>query len=461
MNRKSVVFGPLVVIFSFACLACVLVFTKYMPIRNRLIILVVAVIGAMVVMIVTKRPFWRYLIAICILVTSVFVFSSQKFVDQMADTKEYELIKYDLLRMKDHEFEKNPVIGLYGVKENHLEAISEDLKSELGTDRFKKFSDIDDVVSSFYAQDIDGLFVNKAMLANLSFLYPDFMKDTILVNSYEYRLSRDSIVKHVDVLKEPFTIYLSGIDVYGDVVTRSRSDMNLLLTVNPKTNEVLTVSVPRDTYVPLGCENGELDKLTHAGLYGVTCSVKTLEKLFNIDINYYIRVNFTGLVQIVDTLEGVDVLSHYDFITENGDVFVKGMNHVDGEKALAFARERDHVEYGDVARGLHHQELVKAIFEKATQTENIIKAPQLTGLVSQVVDTNLDDGSISKLISKQIETSDKWHFEEDYLRGEGDMQPTYSQDGRYKYYVYWPSDESVASIQKQISDLIVANKEGS
>lgn len=461
MNRKSAILGPLAVIISFACLSCVLVFTKYMPVRNRLIILVVAVIVAMVIMIVTKRPFWRYLIAICIVIASIFVFSSQKFVDQMADTKEYELIKYDLLRMKDHELPKDPLIGLYGVKENHLEAISDDLKNEMNSDRFKKFSDIDEVVAAFYDQEIDGLFVNKAMLANLSFLYPDFIKDTILVNSYEYRLGRDSIVKEVDVLKEPFTIYLSGIDVYGDVVTRSRSDMNLLLSVNPITNDVLTVSIPRDTYAPLGCENGELDKLTHAGLYGVTCSVKTLEKLLNIDINYYIRINFTGLVQIVDTLDGIDVLSHYDFVTENGDVFIKGMNHVDGQKALAFARERDHVEYGDVARGLHHQELVKAIFEKATQTENIIKAPQITSLISQVVDTNLDDGSISKLISKQIETSDHWHFEEDYLRGEGDMQPTYSQDGRYKYYVYWPHEDSVAAIKKQINDLMIANKEGS
>lgn len=135
--------------------------------------------------------------------------------------------------------------------------------------------------------------------------------------------------------KAPFAVYISGIDTYGEISTVSRSDVNMLAVVNPANNSILLVNTPRDYYVQLHGTAGTKDKLTHAGVYGIDMSRKTLEDLYGIEIPYYVRVNFSSLVTIVDTVGGVEVYSDRDFKS-----FRVGANQLSGTQALEFSRER-------------------------------------------------------------------------------------------------------------------------
>lgn len=454
MNSKlHRLLGPISVMVSLLILGIVLLNnTQYIPLRYRLILATVILIAVLVVLILTKKPYIRYLLTTLILVLSLVLVSSARFFTVVSESKEYELIRYDLIGKEEQETYER--VGYFGVRSEQLTELQPLVEETFAIEEWIAYDDVYVLIEDIKNGTVDGMVVNDNLIADIVILQEDFLKTFEIVNHFDVSVSYELQAKEVDVSTEPFVVYVSGIDIYGDVVTRSRSDLNLLLVVNPVSKEILTVSIPRDTYLPLGCETGANDKLTHAGLYGIQCSVKTIENAFDIEVNYYFRINFTGLVEIINSLNGVNVYSNYTFTTENGYSFVEGYNEVDGDAALAFARERDNVAAGDVDRGLHHQELVKAIFEKATQVDELANLPRLLRLLQSVIDTNFGDDNFSNIISMQMEYKDQWIFHSDYLKGVGDMQPTYSQDSRYKYYVYWPDADSVAEIKEQIADII-------
>ena len=186
----------------------------------------------------------------------------------------------------------------------------------------------------------------------------------------------------VNVSEDPFSVYISGIDVYGDITQQSRSDVNIIATVNPKTKQILLVTTPRDYYVPIpGVSEGYPDKLTHAGTYGIATSMATLEELYDVDIPFYVRVNFTSLIEMVDTLGGIDVESDIAFTTgeESGLVVEvkEGTNHFNGQEALAFCRERHALAEGDNQRGKNQQAVIEAMLKKAMSPSILIKGPRL------------------------------------------------------------------------------------
>lgn len=452
MNKNHRVIAPICVLVSMVILLVALFTMRFIPLRIRLLILFSIIAITMVIMIVTKKSVWRYLLSALIIIVSIALVSVQWVVNDISDTKDFEVVEYSVYQLNENVNHSLKVIGVFGVKENHESEIQKAyLDKEI---EYRAFPTLASMLDALYGNEIDALIINKTILADISTLRPKFANEATSVDSFTFKEPRVSIAKEVDVTKESFIIYLSGIDVFGDVVSRSRSDMNLLLVINPATHKVLSVTTPRDTYLPLGCETKAYDKLTHAGIYGVACSVKTLEKFYGVDINYYMRLNFTGLVEIVDALDGVDVLSHYTFDTDGGFHFTEGMNHVNGEQALSFARERDHIDYGDVSRGMHHQELVKAIFMKSVSPQFLMKTPQLFQKIRYMIDTNLSDYNLSRLIAEQIDNNGVWQFEEVSLSGTGDMQPTYSQDDNFKYYVSWPDTDSLAEIKIRISEVM-------
>ncbi len=226
-----------------------------------------------------------------------------------------------------------------------------------------------------------------------------------------------------DLAVQPFVVYISGIDVYGSITTKSRSDVNVLAVVNPQTKEIALITTPRDAYVEIpGKTTTMRDKLTHAGNYGVEYSAATLEQLYGINIDFFIRVNFTSMETIVDLLGGVDAYSHYTFTSRFHHYhFEKGYNHMNGSQALAFARERLTVTGGDVTRGKHHLELVKAIFAKATTTSVLMNYQSLLAEIQDNFQTNMSMNQIADLVSMQLKDSAEWHF------------TSYAAAGTYQY----------------------------
>lgn len=445
-EKNKYILAMISLISSFIILFVALFFSEYIPLRHRIIIISLITMAAMLILIISKKSIWRFFTALSIVFVSLYFISSQLEINKLSPVEKYELVDYDLVSYEGFD-SAIKAIGFYGVRANHHEQVLSEFSDKI---KFINYDNVQDLSKDLEDDKIQAFLLNANLL-------PDVMEDESFSDKSLSQLNRYSIkvgsgikAKEVNVLEEPFLVYLSGIDVFGDVVTRSRSDMNLMMAINPVSNEILSINIPRDTYLRLGCQGNEMDKLTHAGLYGVDCSMKTLEKYFSFDFNYYVRINFTGLLNLVDALGGVDVEASYAFTSDKGTEFVKGMNHVNGQEALEFARERNNLEHGDIDRGLNHQKLLEAIMNKMLNEKNIYSLPQHLPLLRNVLDTNLSDQDLSKLISNQISNKNKWTVNEMRLEGYGDMQHTYSQDKRYKYYVYWPAENSKKNIVKEV-----------
>ena len=251
------------------------------------------------------------------------------------------------------------------------------------------------------------------------------------------------------VTDQIYTIFVSGIDTRGDITASSRSDVNIVLTVNARTKQVLMISTPRDYYVPLSISNGVPDKLTHAGIYGVDVSMQTLEALYDTDIEFFGRVNFTSMTSVVDALGGLDVESDLEFDTgwESGaEIHVnEGMNHFDGISALAFCRERQALPDGDNGRGVHQQAVITAIIKKMMSPAMLRGASDIIDSVSDGVDTNFTSSQIQSLIKTQLRTNAKWNIYSVAADGTGGTDICYSS-GDEELYVTYPDENSVTEI---------------
>ena len=231
--------------------------------------------------------------------------------------------------------------------------------------------------------------------------------------------------------------------------------MNIIATVNPKEHKILLTTTPRDYYVTIpGISGEQRDKLTHAGIYGVNKSIETLENLYGIDISYYVRVNFTSMVKIVDALGGVDVNSPYAFTTTHGNYEIQqGMNHLDGDAALGFVRERYSFSSGDNQRGQNQEILLEALINKALSPAILKDMGTLIGTLGENIETNMGSDQISSLINWQLGNGGSWTIESQAAIGAGDTQACFSS-GAQPLYVMWPNENSVNSISEKIKTLI-------
>lgn len=250
-----------------------------------------------------------------------------------------------------------------------------------------------------------------------------------------------------------FVAYISGADTWGAASTKSRSDVNILAVVNTNTKQILLVSTPRDFYVPMAASNGVKDKLTHAGIYGIDNSMATLEMLYGVDISYYVKVNFTGFVGIIDALGGIDVYSDSAFRVDENFAYVEGINHLYGVEALAFARERYNVAGGDVARGIHQMEVIKGVINKCVSPDIIYNYANIMNQVSGCFITDMSDDKIASLIRMQLGDMASWSVSSISVIGSGDYKTTYSLPNK-NLYVMIPDENSVADAKSQIAAVL-------
>lgn len=265
----------------------------------------------------------------------------------------------------------------------------------------------------------------------------------------------DADTATADVTK-PFIVYISGLDTYGAINTTSRSDVNILAVVNPRSHEILFVNTPRDYYVQLNGTTGLKDKLTHAGLYGVNMSVKTLEDLYKIDINYNVKINFTSLEKVVDALGGVDVYSEYNF-SSMGYSFAIGKNTLNGKQALAFSRERHSFEDGDRTRGQNQMRVLTAIIAKLSQPSVIVNYQNVLSAMSGLFQTNMSSDTIASLVRTQLNDAAKWTTTTMSVDGTGASEPTYSM-GSQRLYVMVPNQASVDAAKAALNAALSRTK---
>lgn len=219
----------------------------------------------------------------------------------------------------------------------------------------------------------------------------------------------------VDVTKTPFTVLISGIDTYGDIGTSGRSDVNLLVTVNPVSRQIMLISIPRDYYVEMVCDEGtacpagQRDKLTHTGIFGIQTTEKTLEKVFDTTINYDVRVNFSTVIKVIDELGGVEVNNPNDFSVGNFN-FTPGTITLNGEQALAFSRERYSFAAGDRERGRNQMRVVEGIINKALSPQILANYTGILNAVSDSIQMNITPDDIAALVNMQLSKPSSWQI---------------------------------------------------
>lgn len=251
---------------------------------------------------------------------------------------------------------------------------------------------------------------------------------------------------------ETFTMYLSGIDTYGGVGARSRSDVNILAVVNTKKKEVLLLSTPRDAYLAYSKTGGAKDKLTHAGIYGVNASIDALEQLYDIKVDYYLRLNFTGFMDIIDALGGITVYSEYDFTVEPIKTYHKGYNDLTGIEALAFARERYSFENGDYQRAKNQMEVIRALIQKCASSSMLKNYTSVMDAVSGSFETSMPDEQIAALVRMQLSDMAQWEVLSYTTAGTSTMAETFSMPGR-KLYVINLNHEAIDEAKRMIQDV--------
>ncbi|MFM0588632.1 LCP family protein [Streptococcus suis] len=261
---------------------------------------------------------------------------------------------------------------------------------------------------------------------------PDFSSKVKKIYSFKVTQTVETATEQVS--GDSFNIYISGIDAYGPISTVSRSDVNIIMTVNRATHKILLTTTPRDSYVAIadGGQN-QYDKLTHAGIYGVNASVHTLENLYGIDISNYIRLNFTSFLQLIDLVGGIDVENTQEF-TSGGYNFPVGTVHLDAEQALIFVRERYSLANGDNDRGQNQEKVIAALIKKLSSPDNLANYQAiLTGLEGSI-QTDLSLETIMGLVNTQLESGTQFTVESQALTGSGRMDlPSYAMPGSQLY----------------------------
>lgn len=310
----------------------------------------------------------------------------------------------------------------------------------------KDYSNLDELMEAFYSGEVDAICLNEKYrdILHETQAYFTFQTDTRIVHQnvhYTKVEKNDNLSDPVnDISKDAFTVLVSGNDSYGTLQdSNTRSDANLLLTVNPKTGTILMTSIPRDYYVELvcpeddpelACPEGSYDKLTHSGLMGVKRTEETIEKALGIKINYNVRINFSSVVNLVDALDGIDLDikkgEEVDIFYVNSQPGLSvGKHHVDGETALAFARERHAYADGDNQRVRNQQKVFKAIFNRIVSPKMITNYGKFMDALAVAFDTNLSGDEISKFVKYELNNMPNWKIESYAIVAEPDYQFCY------------------------------------
>lgn len=313
------------------------------------------------------------------------------------------------------------------------------------------------MVNDLKGQAIDGAILDQSYLSTIEDMegQEKIQQEIVPVFNYEYTITKTDTSTSVNTSEQPFNVLISGIDTYGAIDDTSRSDVNILATINPKTHTILMISIPRDYYVETacdalaGCANGQMDKLTHTGLHGIGTTEMTLEKLFGIDINYNIRVNFSSLVNIIDELGGIDVYNVDSFTGwTNGYTYEPGLIHMNGDMALGFVRERYSFAEGDRERGKNQMRVLEAMIDKAISPAILTNFGGIMGALGNSFQTNMSTSDLTNFVNAQLSSGANWTIYNYSVDGTGGTDFAYELGDNA--YVMYPDQATISNAKADI-----------
>ena len=440
---------------------------KYLGILGGVIFLITLIIS----LLIFKKKGSRFpnvigIIFACFLVVGYgfvykYLYQAFDFIDTISDSSlNTEVEEFYVIVRADSTYEKienlkDEDIYTLEVTEN-IDKVEEKVNEKVNVN-FKDIDNLDTLATNLLNEKIDIILISSSQYSIILEDNEEFKDETKIIYTITQEIEKeaenvkDETSKH-QIENGIFNVYISGIDTSGNIRNVSRSDANIVVTVNTKTNEILLTSIPRDYYVTLHSKNAK-DKLTHSGIYGINETVNTVEDLLGIDINYYVRVNFTTVVKLVDAIGGIDVNSDYAF-NALGYSFKKGTNHLNGSKALAFSRERHSFADGDVQRAKNQQKVINAIISKLTSSTTLLtQYSNILNSLSGNFQTNIEQDDISILVKEQLENMPSWNISTNTLIGTGSYNVTYSC-GNQKLYVMLPNSQSVEDAKEKINEVM-------
>ena len=470
--KKSVIFKSIAGVVIFFSFLVLLMFIKLdvLPLKYFFLLLLILIgIDGIVYFFLSKKNYKSRMLGTVLALFFILFFgiafyyqnATLNFLKQISFL-EIQTENYYLVALKNENMSLESIseqnIGLVDDRKGIKKAIQQ-LKEE---SKIKKvtYDNASLLIKALEQKEVKAILMEKGEYDIYTELSPQFQQTTQIIHTFKVDVPRNMVQKKVSITKEPFNIYVTGIDTFGNLSAVSRSDVNMVVTVNPITNKILLTSIPRDYYVQIAGSTGLKDKLTHAGLKGVDCSIATIEDLLDTEISYYLRINFSSLVKIIDAIGGIEVDNPFEFSAdyeENNEhiyyLYPKGINQLDGKKALAYVRERYSLREGDVARARHQQQVIEAFINKVMNSTILTKYPKLLGSIEGDFDTNLELSSITSFIEMQLDKMPNWNIEKNVLSGSDDYQCTASFPELYSA-VMIPNEESLANSIQKINELM-------
>ena len=321
------------------------------------------------------------------------------------------------------------------------------------------YEDFGSMVDALRNGEIDALLYNETTMSLFLGDSTDFYEWAVESETIGVETENNVTIKTADVVSEPFIVYVCGLDTDNTdkFYDLARCDTNIIICVHPVNKKILIINTPRDYYVPLKGRSWAMDKLTHAGVYGVEWSMATLESLYDIEFSYYVRTNIYSVVKIIDALGGITVHSDFDFYSEDqigeGRQFHVGENEVDGHGALCFLRERSSFNDGDKQRGIHQMEVIRAVIDKACSPAIIAHFTEVLKVVTSSVRTNIGQDDINALIKMQLSDMASWSIETTSVDGYGSHEPSFAMGGM-ELYVVVPYYDTVYEAQAKIKEFM-------
>ncbi len=377
--------------------------------------------------------------------------------DELKQKEEYYVSVLNSGNYHSLEDLKNKRIGVY----TNISAVNSKKAIETLKKNFNgEIMEYDDVINMFEdlsEKKVDALLLNDSQKSVLESELSYLNLNLIDIHSVMVQIERvEEVVKIVDVTNTPFNIYIAGGDAYGTINKVMNTDVNMVASVDPVNHKILLTSIPRDYYVNLPSKgNDAYDKLTHAGYYGIQESILAVEKLLDIDINYYAKVNFSTIEGIIDSIGGITIYNEKAFTTNDKNFSYRSGNiHLSGREALWYARERHAFNDGDVQRVKNQQKVLEAIVKKITASKTLVSSyTDLLDSVSENFATSLDTKSINRLVKMQLNDMKNWLFEEQNLTGTGATKRVYSFP-TMDLYVMIGNQETLDNVIERIKNFV-------
>ena len=434
---------------------------RYLNVITAALVILVALASLLLIIYRKAEKFTIFFLTLAVLVSSVSFFALQQFVgftSHINSTSNYSEYSMSVVVLKGSDVQNvtqlDSVTGPTDTDNENIQKLISDIKTsqskELTVEQSTSYLA---AYTSLVSGEAKAIVLNSVFENIIESEYPDYASKIRKI--YTKNITKEVAAPKVSKNKS-FNVYVSGIDTYGPISSVSRSDVNILMTVNRDSKKILLTTTPRDSYVPIADGgNNQKDKLTHAGIYGVDSSIHTLENLYGVDINYYVRLNFTSFLKLIDLLGGVDVYNDQEFTSLHGKFhFPVGNVHLDSEQALGFVRERYSLADGDRDRGRNQQKVIVAIIQKLTSTEALKNYSDILQGLQDSLQTNMPIETMIDLVNTQLESGGSYKVNSQDLKGTGQMGlPSYAMPDS-NLYMMEIDDSSLAAAKSAIQDVM-------